>query len=382
MKQNNCILCDVSITRANDSNEHIIPNAIGGKKVIRGYVCKDCNSSSGYSWDAELAAQLNPLCVLLNIRRSRGSVPPMSVVSSGGQKLIVGADGNISVPMHVTQQRDGNRMQMQIRAKSRTQLRQKLEEIERKYPQVDAEQALEQVIETSGYMHEVMQMELSLGGEVAGQSIVKSAMALVADAGICVQECELACQFLRGDGDECFGFYNEKEFIRNRPEGMFFHCIHVQGDPRSMKVLAYAEYFGFLRIVMCLSDNYIGRQFSRTYAIDPVAGKNLDLNVALQLTRRDIDLAYAGKKVNWELTKEAIGKLVAFYQRTAFERERRSVIEEAVEYAFENCGAKPGEELTEEKLNLLSGLVFEKMEPFLLRVIQGNRRIRNLSRSE
>ena len=44
-------------------------------------------------------------------------------------------------------------------------------------------------------------------------------------------------------------------------------------DPNERQLLAYVEYFGWLRIVACLSNNYEGIAFSHCYAIDPVAGK-------------------------------------------------------------------------------------------------------------
>lgn len=50
-----CALCNSNITDKNDSNEHLIPNAIGGRKKITGFICSNCNSKSGEFWDAELA---------------------------------------------------------------------------------------------------------------------------------------------------------------------------------------------------------------------------------------------------------------------------------------------------------------------------------------
>ena len=374
LKQAECVLCDVVINRENDSNEHIIPNAIGGKKVVRAFICRNCNSTSGHAWDTELVKQLHPLCVLLNIQRSRGVVPKLSVKSSKGRTLIVSADRHITVPTQFIEQRDGERTHIQINTSSTAELRKKIFEIARKYPQVDAEKVFQQAKVTSGYIDEPTYIKLSFGGERAGRSIVKSAMALISDAGMRVQDCELACQYLRSGGEACFGHYNENDFVKDRPLRTFFHCVYVQGDPRAKQVLAYAEYFGFQRIIMCLSNNYVGPRFAHSYAVDPVTGRELQLDVELLLSRQDMELAYAGKKVDYAVAKEAIAELIQHYQKTAYEREKLRVIEQAVEYAFENCGSKVGEELSEAQLNFLSGLIFEKMEPFLLRIIQGNRR--------
>ena len=378
-KRTQCVLCDVIIDDKNDSNEHILPNAIGGKKTVKGFICKDCNNTSGHKWDMELAKQLHPLCVLLNIRRSRGNVPALRVQSSGAKKLTVSAEGHIRLPTRFSEQLHGDEVHIQIETDGMTALRKKLFEVAKKYPQIDAEQALGKAEARSEYIYEPMHIEISFGGNLAGRSIVKSAMALIHDAGICARECELACEYLLSDGEACFGYYNEQDLVTNRPGKTFFHCCYVQGNPKSGKVLAYSEYFGFQRIVMCLSNNYVGREFSHSYSVDPVTGQELKLDFDLKLTSRDIELAYAGKKVDYAVAKEAMGELVDFYQRTAFEREKMSVIEQAIEYAFENCGVEVGEEFSEEQLNRLIGLIFEKMEPFLLRLIQRNRRHLNLA---
>lgn len=74
--------------------------------------------------------------------------------------------------------------------------------------------------------------------------------------------------------------YNETDVVLNRPQNTFFHCVHVQGDPQTRGVLGYVEYFGYLRLVVMLSNAYSGRAFSECYAVDPVAGLELSLVLA------------------------------------------------------------------------------------------------------
>lgn len=42
MSNNLCALCDTEITIDNDTREHVIPNAIGGRKKISGFICENC----------------------------------------------------------------------------------------------------------------------------------------------------------------------------------------------------------------------------------------------------------------------------------------------------------------------------------------------------
>ncbi|GAL13836.1 hypothetical protein JCM19233_4843 [Vibrio astriarenae] len=71
-----CALCDVEITEKNDTKEHLIPNAIGGRKKVKGFICENCNNASGDDWESELAKQLNPLSLFFGISRERGEAPP------------------------------------------------------------------------------------------------------------------------------------------------------------------------------------------------------------------------------------------------------------------------------------------------------------------
>ena len=254
MRQTKCVLCDVVITQDNDSKEHIIPNSLGGQKTIRGFICKDCNSEAGSKWDQELAKQLHPLCVLLNIQRDRGIVPTLSAETTQGETVRINPDGRITLPTKFTEQQDGDKIRIQICTKDMSEMKKKISEIAKKYPQIDTDSALKYVTQKSQYLSEPIGFDLLFGGKIAGRSIVKSAMALVAEAGVRVQECELARQYLMSDGEACFGYYNEKDWVENRPESTFFHCFHVQGDPATKQILAYAEYFGYQRIIMCLSN--------------------------------------------------------------------------------------------------------------------------------
>ena len=43
MSERICVLCESQITDGNDSRKHLIPNAIGGRRKVRGFLCNICN---------------------------------------------------------------------------------------------------------------------------------------------------------------------------------------------------------------------------------------------------------------------------------------------------------------------------------------------------
>ena len=64
--------------------------------------------------------------------------------------------------------------------------------------------------------------------------------------------------------------------------------------------------------------------------------------------------------------EEAFGKVIPTGMKSSIEKEKDRVLNNAVKYAFENCGAKEGEMLMPEHANKLTGLMMEKLEPFIL----------------
>ena len=92
-----CALCDKEITEEKDTKEHLIPNAIGGRRKVKGFICKDCNSASGDTWESELAKQLNPLDLFFGIIRERGEVPSQLFETTDGDKLKLNLHGGMNI---------------------------------------------------------------------------------------------------------------------------------------------------------------------------------------------------------------------------------------------------------------------------------------------
>lgn len=365
-----CALCDVVITEDNDTKEHLIPNAIGGRKKIKGFICEPCNNVSGNDWESELAKQLNPLSLFFGISRDRGDAPSQLFETTGGDKLKLNVDGSMDIEKPTYSEKpleSGTGVQVQIRARSIPEAKRMLQGVKRKYPQVDLNELLSNAKSQSSYCPDMLNFNFSFGGHEAGRSIVKSALALAVDSGIPAKSCIEAIDYLKNEESEaCFGYFYEADLIKNRPEGIPLHCVSIKGCSKTRQVLGYVEYFGVQRVVLCLASSYEGEDISNTYAINPITGEVLNLSVDLNLTKIDIQETYDYKKIPNGSVEEAFGKVISTGMNASFEKEKERVLNEAVRHAFENCGAKEGEMLMPEHVAKLTGLVMEKLEPFVL----------------
>ena len=113
-----CWLCERAFIDSSMSDEHIMPNAIGGRTTVRGFICRDCNNGAGERWDAALTSQLNFLALLFDISRQRGAVPSMRFTTTGKTvEVLPGNRGLIGQPVHEVPQ-DGKTINIRMQDRS------------------------------------------------------------------------------------------------------------------------------------------------------------------------------------------------------------------------------------------------------------------------
>ena len=368
-----CAFCAKPLINTNASKEHIFPNAIGGRKTVNNFTCRDCNKATGANWDKELVKQLRPLCTMLNIKRNSGRNQPFEVETINDRKLTVRPDGSMTIARPIFDESDlGDKTAIKIQARNMKEFKRMVSDLQKKYPQIDVDEMLSHATYEREYSAEPYKISIEFGKSLAGRSVVKSCLALAYDAGLNINRCEHAESYLLANGSACFGYFNEYDVVKNRPARTFFHCVHVCGDPARKQILAYVEYFGWQRIVACLSSTYIGKAFSHSYAIDPITGRELDLVIDLKIEPDEIQEIYAYKKVNYAEVKRALGALVEVWMDQDRERATANAVEAALQSACAECGAKEGDMLSERKAAEFARAVTGSLEPFLWHLVSGS----------
>ena len=332
-----------------------------------------CNSNTGSDWDDELVRQLRPLCTMLDVNRARGRNRRFAVETLSDRKLALNPDGSMTIaePVFETRERDG-RTGVTMRARNMREMRRMVSGLKKKHPEIDVEEVMKRAEPTQEYSREPYAVSLNVGGLLAGRSIVKSCLAMVYDAGLNIGDCTEAELFLLCGGRPCFGFYNGRDLVKNRPENTFFHCVHVCGDAERGQLLAYVEYFGWLRFVACLSTNYEGIAFSRCYAVDPVSGKELDLDVELALDAAGVAEIFEQRKVDFSEAGRDLDVLVAAWREMDQDLARAHAIDDALKSVCEEFGIAKDCIVPGEKAAAFLGAVLMRLEPFLVHTILGS----------
>lgn len=378
MKNNNCAICGQNFQNVQDSNEHIIPNAVGGRKKIKQFICVDCNSKTGREWDAELAKQLEPMSLYLRIKRERGEIRPQIFSTSKGQTIRLKNDGTMEHPKPLIKEEyceDTKSGTIHASLRSKKEAKQLLEGYKRKgYKIQNEEELLNSLATKQSYLNEFVNFNISIGGDKAGRSIVKSLLAFAVDNDVSLDNCELAVKYLRGKGTEaCFGYWNDRDFIKNREIGMPIHCLALRGIKQQSLLVGYIEFFGIWKMVSCLSDSYNGEDFLSSYAINPINGKEVKIDIDLDVLYSEISDAYDYKMVSTETLEDDMSRIIETAQESHAKQEQNRVFTNAVTKAFQSCGAECGEILTKEHINKINSIVWKEIEPYMIHLITKNR---------
>lgn len=287
------------------------------------------------------------------------------------KEFVLSSDASISIPHTIRSERPlADQTEVIIQTKSMEEARKILmQEVAARSDRfdLDVEEILSKATFPRDHIRAPLRMSLPLflSGEGAGRSIIKSCLALAHQASLTIADCEYARRYLEAVGDVCFGHYNETDLIKNRPVGIWFHAICISGDPTKGHILGYAEYFGCYRTVARLSDKYRGEAFDMCYAIDPVSGEELDLDVALDFSQDDIAAILSHNKLDEDKAEDCLRTLMSACLW-------HLMVARAYENANALCGVEPDQELSGKLFDKWTTLVADNLARSLVGISPGD----------
>lgn len=370
-----CALCHSNLNAKNKSKEHIIPNAIGGRRKTNWFICDACNNKRGASWDAELAKQLNWFSLALGISRERGEVPRQIVETLEGERLWQLSDGSFvpEKPSYSEKDKDG-KITISMTSSSLADARQRLKGVARKYPKFDVQRALDEMEVKTSFLSSPLHVNLSLGGPAAGRSLVKTAFAFASECGVTHEQCEKASSYLLDESSSefPFGYSYISDLVINRPEKKIFHCVSLHADPETRRIYSYIEYFGLFRIVVLLGEKYGGPYKNVCHAINPVDGTSLGLCVK-EIETEELQEVLAGNGFDHAKHKLAAEYAFPIILERSRERTLESFMRQGFEHAGKQLGLKEGEIIPPEKAAQFTALMMQKINPYLEHLVRNGR---------
>jgi hypothetical protein len=367
----NCALCSNPIGAANNSEEHVVPNSIGGREKVRGFLCKDCNSECGKTWDAEIWRQFANLALMHGVRRDRGEMPSIPVQTVAGERLLLHSDGTM-VPRHPKFSKEPleSGFSINVAARTKTEAIDIAKSLKRKHPEIDIEQVISNMKAEIRNLDSPVTFSTQFAGPLAGRSMVKSAAALAFWAGIAPQACERAVEYFRSENaTPPYSLFYLRDLVGNRPTEFALNCVSVRGESKKKRLLGYVEYFGVARLVTILSNNYEGIDFSATYAFNPADGQEFDPKVDLALSDEEMRLIEAGEANPDEGFVSAANSAMSIIHHRNSSRELNRLTEDAFRYAAEKMGISEGNMIPPERMPEFSAYLAKVLAPFFVKLM-------------
>ena len=257
------------------TDEHIIPQAIGGKLKIKIY-CEACNSEFGSSIDNEISNRFGFLATILDVKRDRGSLQPFDVqeltnkinLEFDGQKLIR------KTPI-VMIQADKERKLLKfadVIARSKKELMNIIKSIKKKYN-------IAEEFEVSDNKHPGptdVKHELIFDNKLIRRAVTKMAYSFMCykippEITLSDSFANVRQYFIVGDcSDLACANFTHTQFMTDYTRPL--HKIQIALNRLDNSVVGYVMLFGIFRYTVLLSDNYISR-FEwpcLDYTFDPV----------------------------------------------------------------------------------------------------------------
>ena len=363
----NCALCDKPFAIVGDSDEHIIPNSIGGRRKIRSFICRSCNSRAGETWDAEIWRQFCHIASMHGTERERGDIPAIPVKTTSGKELKLLPDGSLT-PRRVIFDKvpnpQGQGFLISAAVSTMKEAEKMLKSVAAKHPEVNVQEVLSKIQSNSEFLDSPLTFGAVFGGTLGGRSMVKTAIAMALDAGVTPLACDLALPYLLDENrDAPYGLFYARDLVSERPASYTPHIVSVRGDSSTGYLWGYVEYFGLARIVVPLSDRYDGEAFSSTYAFNPANGKEIDVRVDLSFSDEEIERIRANESYTDEQYAAVINTSFGIVYFRSVRRQFRKAFSESVAHAASKLGIPYGEAIPPTQATKFAEHMMEKLGP-------------------
>lgn len=284
-----CLFCDNDL-HSKTRPEHILLNALGGRKTSRRIVCSGCNEYFGSTIDKDLAESVGGLRNMLHHTSGSGKPPPSRSYESQSGKVTVDPNGSPSVrakPFEL--RRDGSDVQLTIQARDIAGFANHLRHAAARL-RCSPIELLDQLRADfpCGLREEFQpapsdQGRLSVGGEQSLRSVAKSCVELLALAigndAVRSKPYTATRKFVREGG---FHFNDRNICLDTRPLpievslheefGAAFHLVWVKSDAAG-RTLGYFRLYGFAAWALVLAEAGGAPFIDVNLVCDPVSGK-------------------------------------------------------------------------------------------------------------
>jgi hypothetical protein len=369
-----CYLCGHELTDNNRSEEHILLNSIGGRLTSSHIICKECNSTFGSTFDAELSAQLNFYANFLMIKRERGNPPPVLMINeSTGERYFIDHEG---VPIiekpRVEQKKTDAKVEISITARNIEEARKILNGLSKKYKNLDVEEFLKKAQHVEKQITEPLHIILTVGGKDSMPAILKMALNYYIDKTGDNVSVRKAVDDLKNNKITRVEPIISECRLYDLDETEISHSIYLRGSYSEHKLFAVIELFNAVHFIVKLSEEYNGNDYEELYVFDVLECKEKNKIIKYHPTYDFIfAFEYPKSNPNFQIMRDANNRIMSI----AMQRQQSAYTNKMIKKAWDetiNESIPEGGLITPDAANRFATRLAEDYVKFYFRMLRKN----------
>lgn len=297
----NCYLCGTDLESLDErqrTNEHIIPDALGGNITSRSLLCRNCNNRLASQIDNALVEQLRPLSELL-VQAGPGSIAPDATtharLEDGTPVRLIGAL-HPEIPIEIQMPGLPPIRFTALRSEIDKKVRKKLAQLKGRFLDLDIENAMSS-LEIKDYPDRLIYFSNSpdpkqgmVGGPPFFRAIKRIAVNFYLHAGGDPAYIQAVIhQVKTGElAPSCISkfYYPSIRPVHVPANQEISHIIKLVGDPDMGVLYCYIELFNTNASLILLNDSYDGPTINQQYHYDLISRQFLTEPINLPIKHR------------------------------------------------------------------------------------------------
>jgi hypothetical protein len=261
-----CYRCEALLTDENESDEHVIPNSIGGHLVSNTLLCISCNPDlSGL--DAAVASVMNLFMVLFDPKRDRRNVPHVVARDVNRNEVsLIGPGKKASLKSPIVEKTDGV---LKVRAGTKKRLRQELERLKKAGENIDIEKTLRHATIEQTEISSIFHTSNSVSARDLMRGIAKISVNYYLHEFKAIEHAKPCIQFVLGASSQNHVFMFGSDGQQDQ-RAFPYHWISITGSSSEKLLYSYTDFFGIIKSVVILNNCYSGPDIavSRLHGVD------------------------------------------------------------------------------------------------------------------
>lgn len=363
-----CYICDTDITVDNETDEHIIINAAGGRLKSKELICGKCNTDFGETIDSILAKQLNNMANMLMVKRHRGEPQPiLGVEESTGEKFFIDVGGKPKLAKpKINKTVDGEKTNISITARTMSEVKHILTGLAKKHPHFNVEEVIKSAKVREEYFDKALQFQNEVGGLEVFRAVCKCATNFYIYCKGDPKHIKHLIPYIKGDVSKEIVWLHYQDNLYDLDSNECFHIIYLVGNSKEKVLYCYVDYFNTHKYLVLLNDNYMGQDIKQTYFFDILNITRIERKVNMDYDRKTLLSFFTNKDANpFEKAQKSFEHSIGLGLKIQDDNHRSKLIQKAIQGSL---GKYPnGTIITEQMINETVNEIMKNLTPYLPR---------------